>query len=301
MKPLVISLALAFGIIATSCDMIEAPYEKNPVVPTDTTLRDTSTTVASTGGLQYVLLEDYTGHTCGNCPEAAEVAAKIYEDNKGRVIVTAIHAGGFAALELPDFKRDLTCPAGIALDAAFRISRAGNPNGLVNRVTLNNRIIQGMKNWEPAVAQLLPKQPLMDLALSHTYYPEKRTLCVTVKATALQDIDAPTNVSVWLQENGIVGDQKDYRKTPSHITDYVFDHVLRTALNGTWGDTLSATPVPKGTSITRTVNYEIPADKLNPADTLNVWTLKNCELVAFAHKGSVGKEVLQVVKQKMKE
>jgi thiol-disulfide isomerase/thioredoxin len=298
MKPLVITLALAFGIIASSCDVIEGPYEKNPTVPLDTLLRDTSTTVATTNGKLYVLLEDYTGHTCGNCPEAAEVAAKIYQDNKGLVIVTAIHAGGFAALELPDFKRDLTCPAGVALDAAFRVSRAGNPNGLVNRVTLNNRIIQGMKNWEPAVAQLLPKKPLMDLALSHTYYPDKRTISVTVKATALEDIPDPTNVSVWLQENGIVGDQKDYRRSPSHIKDYVFEHVLRTSLNGTWGDTLNPKPIPKGTVITKNIKYVIPSVKLDTYDTLNVWTLKNCELVAFAHKSSTTREVLQVVKQK---
>lgn len=301
MKPLVITIALALGIIVTSCDVIEAPYEKNPVVPVDTTLRDTSTVVATTNGLQNILLEDYTGHTCGNCPEAAEVAAKLYEDNKGRVIVTAIHAGGFAALELPDFKRDLACPAGVALDAAFRISRAGNPNGLVNRVTYNGRVIQGKNNWEPLVAQILPQQPLVDLAMSHTYHADRRTVIVTVKATALQDIDVPSFVSVWLQENDIIGDQKDYRKTPSHITDYVFEHVLRSALNGTWGDTLSPAPMAKGTVISKTVRYEIPAEKLNPSDTLNAWTLKNCELVAFVHKGSVGKEVLQVVKQKMRE
>lgn len=300
MKPLVIFLALALGIVVTSCDVIEAPYEKNPVVPVDTTLRDTSTAMTSSNGLQNILLEDYTGHTCGNCPEAAEVAAKLYEDNKGRVIVTAIHAGGFAALELPDFKRDLTCPAGVALDAAFRISRAGNPNGLVNRVTSNGRIIQGKNNWEPLVTQLLPQQPAMDLAMSHTYHADRRTMIITIKATALQEIATPTFVSVWLQENDIVGDQKDYRKTPSHITDYVFEHVLRTALNGTWGDTLNPASMAKGTVISKTVRYEIPAEKLSASDTLNAWTLKNCELVAFAHKGSVAREVLQVVKQSVK-
>lgn len=294
-----IIIAGLLSLVLISCDVVNAPYEKNPKDPSDTLLKDTSTTITSTAALQNVLLEDYTGQLCGNCPEAADIADKIYKANGGRVIVTAIHAGIFAKKELPDFIRDFTTPTGDALDAAFKISRAGNPNGLVNRVTINNRIIQGHPTWEAVVAQQLQRTPVLDLGMSHTYYPETKTLVVTVRTEALADIDAPANVSVWLQENSIIADQKDYRKTPSHITDYNFSHVLRASMNGTWGDTLSKAPSVKGTKSTMTFRYTIPDEKLNSADTLNYWNLKNFEIVAFAHKASTNKEVLQVIKQKM--
>lgn len=294
-----IIIAGLLSLVLISCDVINAPYEKNPQDPSDTLLKDTSTTITRTGGLQHVLLEDYTGQLCGNCPEAADIADEIYKANGGRVIVTAIHAGIFAKKEMPDYEHDFTTPTGDALDAAFKISRAGNPNGLVNRVTINNRIVQGHPTWETVVEQQLQRTPVLDLGMSHTYYPETKTLVVTVRTEALDDIDAPANVSVWLQENNIIADQKDYRKTPSHIKDYNFSHVLRASMNGTWGDTLSKAPSAKGTKSTMTFRYTIPAEKLNSADTLNYWNLKNFEIVAFAHKASTNKEVLQVVKRKI--
>ena len=294
-----IIIAGLLSLVLISCDVINAPYEKNPKDPSDTLLKDTSTTITRTGGLQHVFLEDYTGQLCGNCPEAADIADRLYKSNGGRVVVTAIHAGIFAKKEMPDYEHDFTTPTGDALDAAFKISRAGNPNGLVNRVTIHNRIIQGHPTWESVVAQQLLRTPVLDLGMSHTYYPETKTLVVTVRTEALADIDAPANVSVWLQENNVIADQKDYRKTPSHITDYNFSHVLRASMNGTWGDTLSKAPSAKGTKSTMTFRYTFPDAKLISTDTLNYWNLKNFEIVAFAHKASTNKEVLQVVKRKM--
>ena len=40
-----------------------------------------------------VLIEDYTGHQCGNCPQAAVVANNIENANPGRVFVISEHAG----------------------------------------------------------------------------------------------------------------------------------------------------------------------------------------------------------------
>lgn len=301
MKHLLILVAFA-ALVIQSCDVIDAPYEKNPKDPSDTLLKDTSTNIVNTGTVQNVLIEDYTGHKCVNCPAAAEVAEAIYEAHPGRVVVSSIHAGPNATANKPpaeDFLHDLNTPAGTALDETFKVSRIGNPNGLVNRVTINSRIVQGHPTWETITTQQLQRTPSVKLSMSHTYYSAVRTLVVTVRAEALTAVDAPANVSVWLQESGIIGDQEDSRKTPSHVTDYEFKHVLRASINGTWGDTLFKAPVPKGTTQTMVFRYTIPDAKLNTADTLNYWDISKMDIVAFAHKASTTKEVLQVVKQKM--
>jgi thiol-disulfide isomerase/thioredoxin len=291
MKIFLLTITVVAALLVNACDVVEAPYLKNPIDPADTLLKDTSTVVVSTGGLQNVLLEDYTGHTCGNCPEAADIAKTIAEANPGRVMVAAVHAGGFALPELPDYPYDFQTEVGTTLDQTFKISRAGNPNGLVNRAKYNARFILGQNNWAPAVAAQLSLSPVLDLQLSHTYHADKRTLVATVEATYRTAGENDYSLVVWITENGIVQDQKDYRKTPSHVEDYDFEHVLRGSMNGTWGDSLSTNAPTAGAKVKKTLRYTIP-------ESVD-WKLENCELVAYVirRKDDQTRDVLQVVKQ----
>lgn len=290
----IITLAFTALLVLTSCDVVDTPYEKNPVVPVDTVLKDTSTVVVRTGGLQNVLLEDYTGHTCVNCPAAADVAKDIYTKNPERVALVAVHAGPFAKPEPPDYAADYRTEAGEALDAVFRISRVGNPNGLVNRTRYNTKLVLGVTNWEPATNALLSQQPAVDLALSHTYYAAKRTIVATVQATYVKPGENDYSVCVWITEDSIVGDQADNRRNPSHVKDYVFEHMLRVSMNGTFGDSLTQELKPAGSTVTKTIRYTLPETA--------AWRLDKCELIAFVirRKDDQTREVVQVVKQKLK-
>lgn len=283
---LLITLAIIVG-----CDVVDAPYVKSVAPPADTSLQDTSTVSVTTGALQNVLIEDYTGHTCGFCPEAADIATVIYQKHPGRVVVAAIHAGGFARPNPPSYPADYRTTVGTALDETFRISRAGNPNGLLNRVTTGGRFIQGQNVWDPLTTQLLGQSPAMKLDMSHTYYPDRRTIVVTVSGEYLSAGTPDYMLCVWLLESGIIGEQTDYRVTPSYVKDYLFEHVLRASFNGTWGDTLSKQAVATGTTFTRILRYELP--------TTVDWNTDNCELVVFVHRHQTTKEVVQVIKQKL--
>lgn len=292
MKMLPFALALCLLLVIAACDVVEAPYLKNPPIPIDTLLKDTSNIIVQTGGLQNVLLEDYTGHTCGYCPEAADVATSIAKKNDfGRVVVVAVHAGVFALPELPNYPYDMQTVTGTELDRIFRNSRIGNPNGLVNRIKYNGRLVLSQNNWDPATTALLPVTPALNLKLSHTYHADKRTVVATVESEYLTAGETDYSLVVWIIENDIVGDQKDYRRTPSHVQDYNFEHVLRGSLNGTWGDQLSASVQPVGSKVKTIVRYLLP-EKMD-------WKLANCDLVAYVirSKDDQTREVLQVVMQ----
>jgi hypothetical protein len=72
-------LPLVAALLATGCDVISPPYtEESPA--------DTGTAGAF---VQKVLLEDYTGFRCGNCPEAHERAQELQARYPGRVAGTA--------------------------------------------------------------------------------------------------------------------------------------------------------------------------------------------------------------------
>ena len=267
-----------------SCDKVENPIQTGGAGNNDTT---------SAPLIRKVLLEDYTGHTCGNCPEAAEIADQIAETyGKDRVIVVAVHAGGFADPQPPTYPTDHRTPEGTALDNAFRISRAGNPNGMVNRLPRNGRVIIGKDQWSTVVRELIDDTAKVKLAVRPSYNASTRTVIAEVDIEYMADGAAEYQLVGALVENNIVSDQMDYRKNPSHVKDFVFQHMLRAHMNGTWGEAITATPQAKGFKTTKTLSYTIPADK--------TWNPANMEIVAYVHRhntsGTGTREIIQVVK-----
>ncbi len=131
MKKIVFILATAALII--SCDKIPEDKFKqagsNNGTPVDSLDTDTAPAV------KRVLLEDYTGQSCGNCPAANEIASAIKTANGDRVVVMEVHAGFFAVPKSnPKYSTDFRCAASTELDNSFGISNVGNPNGMVDRV-----------------------------------------------------------------------------------------------------------------------------------------------------------------------
>src|ERR1700752_3840934 len=77
-------------ILIQSCDYIANPYEKIVVNTTDSTVHE-----------RRVLVEDYTGHKCTACPQAAIVANQLKQTYGEKVVVIAVHAGFFATPTTP--------------------------------------------------------------------------------------------------------------------------------------------------------------------------------------------------------
>src|SRR5690606_27366869 len=90
------------------------------------------------------LLEDYTGHTCGNCPAAAESAHQLAEQYGDKLVLMAVHAGFFSRLKNPDYLTSYTTSVGNDWDGSkgFGVSAVGNPNGMVNRKAYDGSLIQ---------------------------------------------------------------------------------------------------------------------------------------------------------------
>ena len=280
MKYLAHLLIVTAAVLAVSCDVIENPIQNPDVGPGDTTL----------AVKQNVLLEDYTGHLCGNCPEAAEKAHDIQAlYGKDRVIVIGVHSGPFARVSLPDYPIDWKSPVGIELDASFGISRAGNPNGLVNRATRNGKFILSQNDWAPAVTALLTQEPVLGITAETTWDAGTKTITADVELNYVKSGSVDHFLVGYITENGLVGDQLDYRVSPSHVEDFEFEHVLRASVNGTWGEQVSSSEIAAGTKLERQLTYTFPAGK--------DWKPENCELVIFVHRlnNPDTKEVVQVI------
>lgn len=252
MKNLFFLLSTLITITFVSCD-----YVKNPKQTINSGNGGTNSNIT----VRKVLLEDYTGQTCGNCPAAATKADEVQTLFGNNVIVLAVHAGFFAEPSASGtYTTDYTTPAGDAWDTFFGISAAGNPNGMINRKDFPSTThIKNHNSWPTEVSALVNQPADAKISITPNYNSSTRNLNVDVKTKFINPLSNNHKLSVVLVEDSIVGPQKDYSQNPSTIYNFVFKHVLRGSLNGDFGDVLNSAPVFTNDSITKTIsNYSVP-------------------------------------------
>lgn len=277
-KILIGSALVTCAAFFVSCDIVEAPYEETPDIP------DTNTVELK----QNVLMEDFTGHVCGNCPEGTVILRQLEATYGERLIVISVHAGTLSWPQPPDYPTDFRTTEGNLLNSTFKNDLIGLPNGHVNRVPGPKGIVHDKDSWAEAVAAQLNAIPTVDLKLARAYDSTTRTVILDVDVKYLEAGTADDNIVAVLTESNIISDQKDYDSIPQHIENYEFDNVLRSSFNGVWGEPLSTTVIAKGTTIKKQLTYTLPADKS--------WVPANCDVVVYVHRHNTTKQVLQAQK-----
>lgn len=264
MKKIAFLFVLVFGLTA-GCDYIDDPIQGGDGGggnPTDSLV-------------QKVLVEDYTGHKCPNCPDAATEAEDLKAIYGDQVVIVAVHAGFFASPST-GFETDFTTPEGDAMNGFFGF--AAYPTGMVNRKGYPGQHVLNFQAWPPAVADALMDEPLADLNLTATL--EGNIVTADVEVIYQSALDGAYAAVVWITEDGIIAPQVYVGQT---IPDYEHNHVLRTSLNSTWGDTISSGPVEVLTPYNETYSTSWNAE----------WNEQNCHVVAFLYDMATF-EVLQV-------
>ncbi len=252
MKKLLYLIFLSVGLTA-GCDYVDDPIQDRNgggPNPTDSLV-------------QKVLVEDYTGHKCPNCPEAATLAEDLKTTYGDRVVVVAVHAGFFASTS-PGFETDFTTPEGEAMNSFFGFT--AYPSGMVNRKGYPSQHILNFQAWPPEVSDAISKEPPAKVNIKTDL--SSSTVTTDIEVIYQTSLNGNYAVVVWITEDGIIAPQVHTGQT---ISDYEHNHVLRASLSSTWGDTISSGPVdvstPYTTSYTATWNAG--------------WNEQNCHVVAF--------------------
>jgi len=261
-------LAVGFGII--SCDKLETPYATIKNVNVDTQRK--------------ILLEDYTGHRCVNCPEATQVAEGLNITYKGHVIVMAVHAGFYSEPLPPDFPADYRVTEGIAWFNYFTLQY--NPMGMINRKAFNGKQAIQYGQWPDSVAKII--QQKADALLTITNTLNQNNLSTTVTAKFKKLLAGSYNLSVCILEDSLIGPQSNNNPnigpTPV-IENYVFMNMLRGVVNGLFGDEVT-NAVDTTMTYTKDFNYTLPA----------AWVPRHCSVVAFVFNADT-KEIVQAEKK----
>ncbi len=308
MKKLII-LALFVSIFA-SCDKVKHPDQRPPVIPhcvdsINMVVKNNSTI----NGSRKILIEDYTGHQCINCPRAAEAAEAIVTANPGKVVVLANHVTGTFAAPYNDsvYKEEFRNPTSTAWDAAFGMSSSsGLPIGMVNRQT---PFPQHYPAWASLAGPALAKPWSAKLDITTYYDTVKYYINVKVKTTFKTAWPNDVNLIVAFTQDNIISDQKDGAppvgstmdpNLAAHRLNYRFDNIVLGAFDP-FGEMIKQGPVNANDTITKSYGCFLLAKNFFNKPSLPIVTIndKYINAVAFVYD-AVTKEVLQVEKLKIR-
>ena len=264
-----LSIILLFAFFA-SCDKIEEPLKEQEGTCGD----------ASIQPIKKILVEDFTGQKCVNCPDAAEILHQIKEDYCDYVIPISIHVSNFAAPSGTTFLNDYRTETGNELDDEnnFNVSSRGLPNGLVSRTIFGGNLVLGKDEWRAAVDSIRKMQPEVNIIIESTYDETSKKVTAKIKVEVLQSLSYKINLGLYVTEDSIISPQITHSGV---VDDYVHMHMLRKGVNGAFGEIL-ANSATAGDILEKTFTF----------DANEGWVMKNIGLIAFVSKNET-KEILQ--------
>lgn len=216
-------------------------------------------------GNRVVLLEEFTGQKCVNCPNAHDVISDLTAQYPDNFIAVSIHAGSdmnaYGEDQLPN-GLGLRTPDGAAYGEAYKISAF--PAGVVNRTSG----VTTMDQWASLIRTEMAKPFDLDLKIKARLSADGKKIEVTADASPYANIDG--HLQLWVVESGIVSLQYTSKGIDAQ---YVHNHVFRGVVNGHNGE-----PVKLVTREPQQFSAEVEVGQY--------WNPENLSIVGFVYTGS---------------
>ena len=198
-----------------------------------------------------VLLEEFTGIHCGNCPDGHAMAKLLQLAKPDEVFIIAVHAGHYAE-PYPD-QADLRTEDGITIHDFYPIS--GYPSGMVSRRPYENKYAISRSIWSRAAKETNAETAPVNLMINCEYDDFYEEITVTVEGYWVEDApNDSTRLSIALLQNNI----QAYQAGSGVGDEYMHQHVLRDYITEAFGDLISTNK--KGEYFTATYKYALPED-----------------------------------------
>lgn len=272
--------AIVIALCFSACNKIEEPYltqsqqeEVNVVFPD----LDYKTVY------RRILFDEYTGHTCTNCPSAHDKVTQLLTQYKDTLVAVCIHAGDLAQTYDGLFSYDFTTEVGNQLYNDFGIT--AYPIAIINRS--GSPITKPQWDSELGNADTTVYSAIQ---IINQYDATHQKLKVNTKTTMLRDYAQPVQLSLLLVEDNVVKPQT-LPGVDNVDTFYVHNHVLRAGINGTYGEYISPNGLLEKDSA---YLYGYTID-FNGKD----WDPNHCSVIAILLDKN-DKSVLQVGKSKVR-
>ena len=216
--------------------------------------------VIFTGFVNNILVEEYSGTWCGNCPRLLYGVDLVHQQTN-KAIVVGIHL----------FNGDpFITTQGNNLAANLGVS--GVPTGNINRT------ISWAGPQYQNVAQVLNEiQPKVSTGIGISSSNTSGNIAANIKLSYKQAIDTNTKITVYLVEDSLYFTQRNYSAdiygSQSSISNFKYTGVLRSVVSDLAGDAVAN----NGTLVTKSYNFTLPS---------NVSNVNQVRLVAFVTDGT---------------
>lgn len=277
MKNLIYFL-FAFALLSTGCEEIppdvSPPNGGNNSEEIDVNLEDQP---------RQVLIEEFTGVRCVNCPEGSEQLETMLNTYGNQLVAVSIHAGFFSPPHnesLYDFRTD---------DGTAILNYLEQPIGFPTAV-VDRKLFQGeaslqiaQSTWNGHVDEQLVEEPKIKIGIDPTFSMTDRNLTVDLTFLPTENLsNEDLRYTVMITENNII----DYQTIPvqGDIPDYNHKHVFRDVITTNFDGDPITEDILDGFSFEKSINYTLPEN----------WDENECTVIAFVHYSSNNnKEVLQ--------
>jgi hypothetical protein len=296
-KILLFSLLSLLSLLNQSCDKVDNPYPPAVNVDLDTTIYPGNwsdytanewpdfSALPNENPNRNVLIEDFTGHNCSSCPNAAVVAHNLHEGNPNRVFVASLHSG----------------PTGITSFQAINLTQGysidfTNPAGAVNRINEAGEYFTGSGIWASKTAAQLTTSPKIAIKAKLNYYETpKHGFFLHTEVEKLDNaLSNDLAMVVYVIEDSLIGQQNvNSVVTPNYVHRDIFRGTLD---NQAWGQTLTSSMLTNGKYY---LNYSyILPNQLAPQGQTSTHNAENMHVLIYVYDKTT-LEIYQVIKKKI--
>lgn len=252
--------------------------------------------------MHRLLVEDYTGWNCTNCPGMSSfIEHKIEKDYQA--IVVGLHpASNLLSSTAPGLPFQLSSTLADTYGDRFGGSAANLslPALAIDRTRQEGKyLLNGDTTTVQNTAMTMAFNHYRNYNIDHSAAPmiylgidiraKEDTYSIATLAFSPTKVEVPLKLQLWIIENNIRGLQA-YKGGMN--TSYMHNHVLREAVNGEWGESIVLQPGDdeEGKYLaTNTREWSAQGKNFVP---------ENCEVVAFVYNAETY-EVLNTVKAKL--
>lgn len=302
MKSFIIILFSALILLTFSCkEVYDNPIQKTPAAILDTTFLNSNTLVQMP---KRVLVEEFTGVKCSNCPDGHAVLKTLQDKYKDKMIPISVHSYFLGS----PYGEEQNLTNKFAQSIWNLLGGSEKPTAGVDRIANGATKSNFSKtDWDTKIMERLTTSPYANIIDTVFFDNIRQKYIYQVKVEFTQETSEQVALAVALTQNKIVATQL---KGIVEIEDYDHEHVLRYMFTDIKGDALlfanGLSKYEKGRTYIK--QFEIDVTKIRDRDgngTLdseelkNVITLENCEVVAFISKIS-NNNVVQTTVRKVK-